>query len=93
VPPRSRHRCTYKSAKGSRVTDLDGNEYIDFLLAYGPLILGHAHDGLTAAIHQALQLGYTYGLQHEGEIELARLLTEMLPCAEKVSLSAREQKR
>lgn len=76
-----------KSASGARLRDVDGNEYIDYLLAYGPLILGHAHPVLTASIHEAMQNGYTYGLQHEGEIELARLLTEVLPCADRVSLS------
>lgn len=76
-----------ESAKGARIRDVDGNEYIDYLLAYGPLILGHAHDGLTDSVHQALLNGYTFGLQHEGEIKLANLLTTVLPCAEKVSLS------
>lgn len=76
-----------ESAKGARIRDVDGNEYIDYLLAYGPLILGHAHDGLTESVHQALRNGYTFGLQHEGEIKLAKLLTTVLPCAEKVALT------
>lgn len=76
-----------KSASGARLQDVDGNEYIDYLLAYGPLILGHAHPVLTGKIHEAMNNGYTYGLQHEGEIELAKLLTEVLPCADRVSLS------
>src|SRR4051812_48971068 len=76
-----------KSAKGARIRDADGNEYIDYLLAYGPLILGHAHDGLTSAVTEAMTQGYTYGLQHDGEIELAKLLVNALPCAEQVALS------
>ncbi|MNH86867.1 Glutamate-1-semialdehyde 2,1-aminomutase [compost metagenome] len=76
-----------ESAQGARVRDVDGNEYIDYLLAYGPLILGHAHEGLTEAILSAMKNGYTYGLQHQGEIELANLLAEVLPCADKVALS------
>jgi len=76
-----------ESAAGSRVRDVDGNEYIDYLLAYGPLILGHAHPVLTEKLHQAMQRGFTYGLQHDGEIELARKLTEILPCAEQVAFS------
>lgn len=76
-----------ESAKGARLRDVDGNTYIDYLLAYGPLILGHAHDGLTDAISASMRKGYTYGLQHEGEIELANLLAEVLPCADKVALS------
>ncbi|CAK4844476.1 unnamed protein product [Aphanomyces euteiches] len=75
------------SGKGARIQDVDGNEYIDYLLAYGPLILGHAHDGLTDSVVQAMRSGYTFGLQHEGEIQLANLLAQVLPCAEKVSLS------
>jgi len=75
------------SGKGSRIKDVDGNEYIDYMLAYGPLILGHAHEGLTDSILEAMRKGYSYGIQHQGEIELARLLCEVLPCADKVSLS------
>jgi glutamate-1-semialdehyde 2,1-aminomutase len=76
-----------QSAEGVRVKDVDGNEYIDYLLAYGPLILGHAHPELNRQITQALNQGHTYGLQHDGEIALAKRLTEILPCADKVSLS------
>lgn len=76
-----------RSAQGARICDVDGNEYIDYLLGYGPLILGHAHPELTEAIHEAMQKGFTYGLQHEGEIALAKRLTEILPCADKVVFS------
>lgn len=75
------------SGKGPRVYDVDGNSYIDYQLAYGPLILGHANEALNAQLAAALQAGVTYGLQHHGEIELAKLLTEALPCADKVALS------
>lgn len=75
------------SASGARLRDVDGNEYIDYMLAYGPLILGHANPVLTSAILEAMNKGYTYGLQHSGEIELSKLLTEILPCADKVCLS------
>lgn len=76
-----------ESGSGPRVRDADGNEYIDYLLAYGPLILGHAHPSLVEGVSDALRNGVTYGLQHKGEIELAKLLTELLPCAERVALS------
>lgn len=75
------------SGSGPRVRDVDGNEYVDFLLAYGPLILGHAHPGVTEKVHRTMTRGYTYGLQHDGEIQLAKRLTEMLPCADQVALS------
>jgi glutamate-1-semialdehyde 2,1-aminomutase len=76
-----------QSASGTRIRDDDGNEYIDYLLAYGPLILGHAHPGFNSRLQEALQRGATYGLQHDGEIALAKRLTEILPAAEKVALS------
>lgn len=76
-----------ESGSGPRIRDVDGNEYIDYLLAYGPLLLGHAHPSLTESVHEALKRGATYGLQHEGEIRLARRLVDLLPCAEKVVFS------
>jgi len=76
-----------ESAQGAKLRDIDGNEYIDYMLAYGPLILGHAHEGLTASIAAAMSNGYTYGLQHDGEIKLAKQLVEILPCADKVAFS------
>lgn len=76
-----------ESAHGSRLRDVDGNEYIDYMLGYGPLILGHAHESLTASITAAMSNGYTYGLQHDGELELAKQLIDILPCAEKVAFS------
>ncbi|WP_372630416.1 aspartate aminotransferase family protein [Cohnella sp.] len=75
------------SGSGPRVRDEDGNEYIDYLLAYGPLILGHAHPSLAEAVGEALKRGATFGLQHTGEIELGKLLVEALPCADRVALS------
>ncbi|MDF2670688.1 MAG: aspartate aminotransferase family protein [Paenibacillus sp.] len=76
-----------ESASGVIVRDVDGNEYIDYMLAYGPSLLGHANPELTERIHSALQRGYTFGLQHDGEIELATQLVSVLPCADKVVLS------
>lgn len=76
-----------ESASGVMLRDVDGNEYIDYLLAYGPSILGHAHPELTERIHSAMKRGFTYGLQHDGEIELASKLVSVLPCADKVVLS------
>ncbi|MFD0616667.1 aspartate aminotransferase family protein [Paenibacillus sp. GCM10027629] len=76
-----------ESAQGAKLRDIDGNEYIDYMLAYGPLILGHAHGGMTASIAAAMSHGYTYGLQHDGEIKLAKQLVEILPCADKVAFS------
>ncbi|GIP17463.1 glutamate-1-semialdehyde 2,1-aminomutase [Paenibacillus montaniterrae] len=76
-----------ESGSGPYIRDVDGNEYIDYLLGYGPLILGHAHPSLIGALEAAARGGVAYGLQHAGEIELARTLCELLPCAERVALS------
>lgn len=69
---------------GSRLFDVDGNEYIDYVMAYGPLIHGHAHPVLVETVQKQLESGVTYGAQHRGEFELARRLTEHVPCADLV---------
>lgn len=74
-------------AYGAYLEDVDGHRYIDYLLAYGPTLLGHAHPQITERIIEALGRGYTYGLQHSGEIELARKLIDILPCADLVAYS------
>ncbi|GBF74351.1 aspartate aminotransferase family protein [Paenibacillus sp. 598K] len=76
-----------ESGNGPYIRDVDGREYIDYLLGYGPLILGHAHPSLIGAMDTAVRGGATYGLQHAGEVDLARTLCEILPCAERVALS------
>ncbi|BFT72882.1 aspartate aminotransferase family protein [Paenibacillus sp. P36] len=76
-----------QKAYGARILDVDHHEYIDYMLAYGPLILGHAHPAFNEQLYEAMQKGSTYGLQHEGEIRLGQRLTEILPCAEQVAFS------
>lgn len=76
-----------EKAEGAEIWDVDGNKYIDYLLAYGPLILGHANPELTESINHAMKKGSTYGLQHQGEIDLAKRITELLPSADRVSFS------
>ncbi len=70
--------------RGSRVWDLDGNEYIDFLCGVGPVILGHAYGPVTAAVVEQLQRGSCFSVNHPVEVELAELLVEVVPCAEMV---------
>src|ERR671927_342540 len=60
--------------KGAWVWDVDGNRYIDYLASWGPLIAGHAHPGVVAAIAEAAERGTSYGAPTEGELELARLV-------------------
>ncbi len=71
---------------GSRLWDADGNEYIDYVGSWGPLILGHAHPQVVAAVSEALGKGSTFGASTEAEVELASLITEALPSVEKVRL-------
>ncbi|MEK3796214.1 glutamate-1-semialdehyde 2,1-aminomutase [Paenibacillus sp. FSL R7-0204] len=73
-----------KRAGGSRFWDEDGNEYIDYLAAYGPIITGHAHPHITAAITEAAQNGLLYGTPTRLEIKLAKMLKEAIPSMDKV---------
>lgn len=73
-----------KRAGGSRFWDEDGNEYIDYLAAYGPIITGHAHPHITAAITEAAQNGLLYGTPTQLEIRLAKMLKEAIPSMDKV---------
>lgn len=67
--------------------DADGNELLDYVLAWGPLILGNNHPALKAAIAKQLDHGFTYGFQHKGEIELAELMCKSIPGVERVIFS------
>jgi glutamate-1-semialdehyde 2,1-aminomutase len=73
------------SARGARLTDASGNEYVDYLLGSGPLLLGHAHPAVTAAIREQLERGTGYLLVNEPAIRLAEALVELVPCAEAVT--------
>jgi len=71
-------------AQGSSVYDVDGNEYIDFVCSWGPMILGHAHPEILAAIASAMQHGTSFGAPTPKEIELASMVVDALPSVEKV---------
>jgi len=73
-------------AKGSRIMDVDGNEYIDYCLAYGPLILGHSHPEVLAAVREQLEKGTMYGTPTELEVELAELVCDGVPSIDVVRL-------
>ncbi len=75
-----------QKAKGSLLTDIDGNQYIDFLASWGPLIFGHAHDTILAAINEAAQKGTSYGAPTEYETRMAELIIAMVPSIEKVRM-------
>jgi glutamate-1-semialdehyde 2,1-aminomutase len=72
--------------KGSHITDIDGNQYIDFVSSWGPLIFGHAHDTILEAINEAAQKGTSYGAPTEYETLLAEMIIAMVPSIEKVRM-------
>ncbi len=74
----------FQRAQGARVWDADGNEYVDYMLSWGPLILGHAPPEVVAAIAEAAQAGTSYGAPTEREVELAEEITRALPSVELV---------
>ena len=65
--------------EGANIYDADGNRYIDYVLSWGPLILGHAHPSVVSALQRAVARGTSYGAPNEYEIELAALVQEMIP--------------
>jgi glutamate-1-semialdehyde 2,1-aminomutase len=75
-----------RSGKGSRVIDVDGNTYIDYLGSWGPLILGHAPAPVIGALRRQIGLGTSYGAPTENEVVLAEMITEAVPSIEKVRL-------
>jgi len=74
----------FEKAKGPYMWDVDGNKYIDYLAAYGPLILGHGHPKLVEAISQAATEGTLYGTSTKWEIQFARMIRDAIPSMEKI---------
>ena len=73
---------------GSRVWDVSGNEYVDLILGGGPMIVGHAHPEVVAAVREQLEHGSTFFASNEYGILLAEEIVKAVPCAEKVRFSA-----
>ncbi|WP_299627922.1 glutamate-1-semialdehyde 2,1-aminomutase [uncultured Tenacibaculum sp.] len=71
-------------AKGSKIVDVDGNSYIDYVLSYGPMILGHRHKKVQKAVTKALKNGYSFGASTENEIKLAKIVCDAFPGMDKV---------
>ncbi len=72
--------------KGSSIVDVDGRSYIDYVLSWGPLILGHSHPEVVEALAKALERGTSFGACTEGEIELAERICDAYPSIERVRL-------
>ena len=75
-----------KRGKGAYLFDVDGNQYLDYVASWGAIILGHAHDGLNAEIHAALEEGTSFGACHPHEVDLAKLICEAFPSMERIRL-------
>ncbi|MFI5009056.1 MAG: aminotransferase class III-fold pyridoxal phosphate-dependent enzyme [Solirubrobacterales bacterium] len=73
-----------RRGSGAHVWDVDGNEYIDYPMALGPILLGYDHPAVTEAVVAQIHEGTTFTLMHPLEVELAELLIELVPCAERV---------
>lgn len=72
---------------GPYITDVDGNTYVDHMLGWGPLILGHAPREINAAVAEVLHHGLTFGAQHDLEYQVAELLQKFIPCADLVAFA------
>ena len=70
--------------QGSRIWDADGNQYLDYLLAYGSCLLGHSNPDLAEAVKSQIDLGTMFGTCNTIEVQLAELICRMVPCAERV---------
>ncbi len=73
-------------AKGSKIWDIDGNEYIDYVASWGPMILGHAHNDVVKAIQKTAEKGTSYGAPTILETQMAELIVEMVPSIEVVRM-------
>ena len=76
------------SGKGSRIRDVDGNEYIDYVCSWGPLILGHADPGVVDAVARAAAAGTSFGAPTAGEVELAEQVCERMPSIEMMRMTS-----
>ena len=77
-----------KSGSGAMICDIDGHEFIDYVLSWGPLILGHAHPAVVKAIQTAATRGSSFGTPTEAESELAELIVAMVPSVERVRFTS-----
>jgi glutamate-1-semialdehyde 2,1-aminomutase len=81
-----------KSAKGAYLYDEDGNSYIELINSWGPMILGHAHELVEKAVSDAIQSGFSFGAPTRREVEMAELITTIVPSVEKVRMVSRTRR-
>lgn len=75
-----------RKAKGSKIWDVDGKQLIDYVLTWGPAILGHAPESIISAVHVAAKDGLSFGIPNSFEVEMARLICDWVPSVEKVRM-------
>jgi glutamate-1-semialdehyde-2,1-aminomutase len=75
-----------KSGKGGRITDVDGNEFVDLLLSYGPIIIGHREKVIDDAVVRQMKNGFCFNLPQVYQNELCKMMSELIPCAEQTIL-------
>lgn len=78
----------FEDGCGCRLRDVDGNEYIDYALAWGPLILGHRHPAIVEALRRQVERPHLYGAQHELEFEVSERCKQAVPCAERMAFTS-----
>jgi glutamate-1-semialdehyde 2,1-aminomutase len=81
------HPLFYSHGSGSHIVDVDGNDYLDFTLSQGPLILGHSHPEVLEAVTESSKQGQLFAGQHLQELELAETIQRLIPCAELMRFS------
>ena len=75
-------------ASGAEIIDVDGNTYVDYVCSWGPMILGHAHPEVIAAVTEAAALGTSYGAPTAGEVELAELVIQRMPAVDMLRMTS-----
>src|ERR1043165_4823257 len=78
----------FRNGCGARLEDVDGNEYIDYVLAWGPMILGYRHPAIVEAMRRQAELPTDYGAQHELEFAVSEQIQSLMPCAELVQFTS-----
>ncbi len=81
-----RHPLFIAKAKGSKLWDVDGNEFIDYVGSWGPMILGHAHERVLEAVQKAAMDGTSFGAATEREVEMAEVIARLMPSVEMVRM-------
>ena len=75
-----------KKAHGSKITDVDGNEYIDYICSWGPLMLGHSNKEVSKGIEEIINNGISFGLATEVEVEMAKMIVDAYPAIDQIRM-------